>query len=373
VTIFNLTESELRKRQSMKWLTYPADVLPLWVAEMDCQVPAPVKQAIYRAIEDGDTGYPAGRGYADAFRGFAERRWGLQLSDDQVKQSGDVMNSMLGVLQAVSEPGDAVVINPPVYPPFRTIVDNYQRRLVEAPMNAEGRLDFAAIERALAEKPKAYLLCSPHNPTGAVHTAAELTRLAELCNTAQVPIIVDEIHAPIVTAGTRFTSILAVPGGERAVISTSAGKAWNLACFKGGLVVGGSEAHDTLAKLPAMVQQSMGHIAAIAHAAAMNHADAWLDEYLQEIVANQRLLADLLAEQVPGARYVPAAGTYFAWVDCSALGLDNPALHFRQAGKVAFNVGTTFGREYGQWVRINLATSPQIITEAVRRMAASIR
>ncbi|MDR1237458.1 MAG: aminotransferase class I/II-fold pyridoxal phosphate-dependent enzyme [Propionibacteriaceae bacterium] len=374
MAIFDLTEAELRKRSSMKWQTYPPDVLPLWVAEMDVAVHPAISAALLAAVENGDTGYPVGRRYAEAFRGFAKRRWGWEVADTQVRQSGDVMNSMLGTLQTVTEPGDGVVINPPIYPPFRTIVERYQRQLVEVALTDTGRLDLPGIEAALAgpAKPKAYLLCSPHNPNGTVHTAAELSTLLQLCAEHDVTLIVDEIHAPIVAAGTVFTPILSLPGSERAISVTSAGKAWNLACFKGGLIVGGTQTGDILARLPALLLQSMGHIAAITHAAAMNSAADWVDEYLLEVQANKELLASLLREQVPAARYTPSTGCYFGWVDCSGLGLANPARHFLDQGRVAFNDGATFGAQYGQWVRINLATSPRIITEAVSRMAAAL-
>ncbi|MDR1712018.1 MAG: aminotransferase class I/II-fold pyridoxal phosphate-dependent enzyme [Propionibacteriaceae bacterium] len=374
MTVFNLGVAELRTRQSMKWQTYPADVLPLWVAEMDVKTHPAVKAAVFAELEAGDTGYPAGRRYADAYRAFAARHWGLELADAQVKQSGDVMNSMLGVLQTVTSPGDAVVLNPPVYPPFYTIVERYQRKVVPANLTPDGRLDLAAIAEILAgpAHPRAFLLCSPHNPTGTVHTHQELAELVRLCAANDVALIVDEIHSPITHAGTGFTPILSVPGSERAIAVMSAGKAWNLASFKGGLVIGGTAAGDVLDRLPALLLQSMGHMAAIAHSTAMNEGDAWLAEYLGEVAANKQLLGRLLSEHVPAANYLPGPGTYFAWVDCSALGLDSPATHFRQAGKVAFNDGTAFGKEFGQWIRVNLATSPEIITEAIRRLANSL-
>ncbi|MDR1767568.1 MAG: aminotransferase class I/II-fold pyridoxal phosphate-dependent enzyme [Propionibacteriaceae bacterium] len=369
--VFSLTEAQLRRRRSMKWQAYPADVLPLWVAEMDCAIHPAIAETIRQLVDDGDTGYPSGRAYADAFRGLAAKRWGWDIADGQVRQSGDVMNSILGVLQTITEPGDAVVINPPVYPPFRTVTAGYGRKVVEVHLTPEGRLDIPAMEAAFAgpDRPKACLLCSPHNPTGTVHTAAELAEVVRLANRHGVRVVVDEIHAPIVAADAQFTPILTVPGADGAIAVTSAGKAWNLACFKGGLVIGGPKAGDVLANLPPMVLQSMGHFAAQAHAAAMTRAVDWVDEYVGEVQANKALLAGLLAEHLPQARYTPSEGTYFAWVDLSALGLENPARVLRERCKVAFNEGRTFGAEYDGWARVNLATSPAIITEAVLRAA----
>lgn len=371
--ILSLTEAELRNRTSLKWRTYDPDVLPLWVAEMDVAMHPAVSEALAVAARHGDTGYPHGRGYAEAFAAMASTTWGLELANDrQIKQAGDVMNSILAVLSVTTQPGDAVVINPPIYPPFRQVITGYDRRIVEVPMNDLGRLDLAALEIALAERPSAYLLCSPHNPHGTVHTADELTTVAELCAEHGVQLVVDEIHARLVDPGVRFTSVLSVSGGERAIVSTSAGKAWNLAAFKAGLIIGGRDTGPVLRKLPPLALQAMGHWAAIAHTAAMRHAQDWVDALSAEIADNKQLLTALLAEHLPGAAYRPGEGTYLAWVDCSALGLEDPAKEFLERGRVAFSAGVNFSAGHRQWVRINLAASPEIITEAVRRMAATL-
>ena len=375
MAILSLTEAELRTRRSMKWRTFPADVLPLWVAEMDVAMHPAVRRTLSEAADRGDTGYPHGRAYSEAFAAMAERRWGWILDESrQVKIAGDVMNGILAVLEATTDPGDAVVINPPVYPPFRQVISGYRRRIVEAPLTPEGRLDTDAVEAALAgpERPRAYLLCSPHNPTGAVHTLDELKAIAELTNRWGATLIVDEIHAPLVDPGVAFTPMLAVPGGERAVMVTSAGKAWNLAAFKAGLIIGGQEAIGTLRHLPPLATQSTGHMAAMVHTAALNEAQTWVDRLVVEVKANKELLRKLLADHVPQVRYTPTEGTYLAWVDCSALGLADPTTTFRERGHVAFSAGAAFGREHARWVRVNLATSPVVITEAVRRMAAAI-
>lgn len=373
--ILSLSLAELRTRRSLKWRTYSPDVLPLWVAEMDAGMHPAVRRTLLDAADRGDTGYPHGRAYAQAFATMARERWGWVLEEArQVKIAGDVMNGILAVLEATTDPGDAVVINPPIYPPFRQVVAGYRRRIVEAPLNPAGRLDLEALEAAFAgpERPRAHLLCSPHNPTGAVHTPEELAAVAELASRFGVRVIVDEIHAPLVDPGTTFTPMLAVPGGERAVAVTSAGKAWNLAAFKAGLIIGGAEAGDVLADLPPLATQSTGHMASMVHTTAMLEAQDWIDDLVVEIRANKELLAGLLAEQVPTARYLPTEGTYLAWVDCTACGLSDPAREFRERGLVAFSAGAAFGRAHQQWVRINLATSPEVITEAVSRMAGVV-
>ena len=374
MTIFSLTEAELRQRRSLKWRTYAADVLPLWVAEMDAALQPAVRAELIAAMDRGDTGYPWGAGYADAYRASALARWGLQLDPAQVRQGGDVMNAVLCVLEATTKPGDGIVITAPVYPPFWQVTSGYRRRTVAVDLTPEGRLDLAALEQACApDDVTAFLLCSPHNPTATVHTAEELASVALLCDRYAVQLVVDEIHAWLIDPGATFVPALKVPEARNAVVLVSAGKCWNLAAFKAGLYVGGEGAAGVLAALPPLANQSTGHMGAMVHAAALRDEQDWVDRASVEIAANKQLLAGLLHSLVPGAHYSPGPGTYLAWVDCTALGLDNPVRHFEQVGRVAFSPGLHFSRAHGQWVRINLATSPAIITQAVERMASSLR
>lgn len=375
MALLSVPLDELRRRTSLKWRFYPDDVLPMWVAEMDTAMLPAAHEAVIEACRIGDTGYPAGSAYAEAFAEMAAEQWDLELSPrSQIRRVGDVMNSITAILEATTNPGDAVVINPPIYPPFRQVVSGYGREIVEVPLTADHRLDLNGLAEAFAgpAAPRAFLLCSPHNPTGTIHTAAELTSVMELAAAHSVQVIGDEIHARLVDPGEEFVPLLSVPGGERAVVATSAGKAWNLAGFKAGLIMAGRGAREILDALPPLAQQSTGHLANLAHTAALRFGQEWVDELMVEVAANKRLLAAELAAKLPQLRYQPTPGTYLAWVDCSGLDLPDPVRHFRELGRVAFSAGVTFSGSHRQWARINLACAPEIVTEAVDRMAASI-
>lgn len=374
MTLFDLPVSQLRQRTSMKWQAYDPDVLPLWVAEMDVRQPPHVIAAVTRAMELGDTGYPHGNAYAQAYADMAERRWGWRPESAQIRRSGDVMNAILGMLLGNTAEGDHIVINPPVYPPFWQVIAGYRRHITQVPLTAADRLDLAGLEAAFRgpDRPTAYLLCSPHNPTGTVHTPEELSAVAQLCREYRVLLIVDEIHAPLVDPSVTFTPILALPDAQHAVVAFSAGKGWNLPAFKAGLYIRGTEAAGAFEGLPPLANQSTGQMATIAHTAALRHAQSWVDAVMVEVAAHKHLLAGLVADQLPGVVYAPAPGTYLAWLDCSALGLSRPSEHFLASARVALNDGAAFGADFGQFVRLNLATSPAIITEAVERLAASL-
>ncbi|WP_427924565.1 MalY/PatB family protein [Streptomyces sp. cg40] len=374
-----LTLDRLRCRTSMKWRTYPEDVLPLWVAEMDVPLADAVVRAVTDALALGDTGYPAGTAYAEALAEFAEKRWGWDgLAVARTRIVPDVMLGVVEMLRLVTGPGDPVVLNPPVYPPFFQFVTHMDRQVVEAPLGADLRLDLGTLEDAFRRAAEggrraAYLLCSPHNPTGTVHTAAELTAVAALAEGYGVRVVADEIHAPVVAAGAAFVPYLSVPGAERGLSLMSASKAWNLAGLKAALAVAGPASADDLARMPEEVGHGPSHVGVIAHTAALRDGTAWLDALLTGLDDNRRLLTALLAEYLPAVAYRPGEATYLAWLDCRELGLgDDPARVFLDRGRVALSPGVDFGSGGAGHVRLNLATSPEVITEAVRRMAAAL-
>lgn len=375
-----LTLEELRQRSSAKWRTYPQDVLPLWVAEMDVPLAEPVAEVLTRAVAIGDTGYASGvEDYADAVAGFARRRWGWTVEPGRMRLVPDVMAGVVELLGLLTAPGDAVVINPPVYPPFFAFVRHAGRRVVEAPLAEDGRLDLAALEGACAAAraeggAAAYLLCSPHNPTGAVHTATELTAVARIADRHGVRVIADEIHAPLVPEPATFVPYLSLPGTASAFSLISASKGWNLAGVKAGLAVAGADAADELAGLPEIVGHGVSHLGVLAHTAAFRDADGWLDALLGAVAANRSLLLELLTGALPEIGYRPGEGSYLAWLDLRALELgDAPAELLRERGRVALLDGVPFGTGGRGHARLNLATSTAVLTEAVERMTAAVR
>lgn len=383
-----LTESDLREqRTSVKWHAFPPDVLPLWVAEQDSVLAEPVVRAVVEAMQRSDTGYVAtGQVYAEALASFAVDRWGWSPQTQHTAIVPDVMIGVTELLRLVTEPGDNVVVNCPVYPPFYAFVRSMDRRIVESPLTPEHRLDLEDLDRAFGEataggKRAAYLLCSPHNPTGTLHTAAELEAVAELAAQHGVRVVADEIHAPLVYAGNTFVPYLSVAGGERGMSLMSASKGWNLAGLKSALALAGPEAWTDLARLPEEVGHGASHVAVQAHVAAYRDGGMWLDALLDGLDANRHLVADLVARHLPGVGYRVPEATYLAWLDCRSLGIADPpaepglvtlsvgpANFFAQEAKVGLSAGTAFGTGGSGHVRLNLATSQAILTQALEQM-----
>ena len=364
--------AELRLRTSVKWRKYPEDVLPLFIAEMDYDLAPPVAAALHAAISRSYTGYaPITAELGQAYAGFASRRWGWDVDPDQVSSVTDVGTGVVEVLRTRVRPGDVVVISPPVYPPFFDWAPEASARLVSVPLTG-GRLDLAALERAFATHPVAYLLSNPQNPVGRVHTFDELAALVRLARLYGVLLISDEIHAPLVLPGAVFTPLLSVPGAaEVAVTIVSASKAFNLAGLKCAAIVTASpRTAELVTRMPAEVRERTGHLGALASIAAFTDGDAWLDTLIRTLSARRAQLADLLATRLPSVRWTPPEATYLSWLDCSAWGADErPAARFLNEARVALEPGTRFGAAGAGFVRLNFATSPEILDEAVSRMA----
>ena len=368
----------LRARRSVKWRLYGPEVLPLWVAEMDVVPAEPVQRAVVEAMERGDTGYPWAADYAEALAYFAHERWGWDPDPRTMAIVPDVMLGAVEALKLFTGPGDAVVVNSPVYPPFFQFVRNLDRRVLEAPLDAAGRLDPATLEQALTAAVRgggraAYLLCNPQNPTGTVHTPEELTTALELAQAHGVRVVSDEIHAPVVPTGASFTPVASLPAGSRAIALMSASKAFNLAGLKAAMAVPGPDAAAELATMPEEVSHGASHVGVIAHRAAYLEGGPWLDALLTGLDENRRLLASLLAEQLPEAGYRVPEGTFLAWLDLTAYGLgEDPAAVLRDRARVALHPGPAFGTGGAGHARLNFGTSPDILREAVARVAAAV-
>jgi cystathionine beta-lyase len=364
--------AELRAtRTSVKWRAYDPEVIPVWVAEMDARPCAEVVEVVTHALRTGDTGYAYADPYAEAFAGFASRRWDWKVDPATTLVLPDVMIGVEEILRVIV--GDAVVVSTPCYDSFHGFVESVRKRPVVAPLGPDHRLDADALDRAFADagSGSAYLLCNPQNPTGTVHTHDELATLAELANRHGILVVSDEIHAPLVAPGVEFTPWLAVPGSETGVSIVSASKAWNLAGLKVALAVPGA-ASPALVDVHEVVTHGANHLAVLAQTAAYAHGEGWLDQLNAEVAENRALLTDLLARDLPQVSVTPAESTYLAWLDCRTLGHEDPAEFFLTHGQVALAAGHRYDPASGAgWARFNLGTSPAVIEEAVRRMVAA--
>jgi cystathionine beta-lyase len=377
---FDVPLETLRARRSAKWATYPDDVLPAWVAEMDFELAPPIRAVLLDAIELDDTGYAEPGRLGSAFAGFASARFGWSVEPERVWVAADVMSAAVEVLRSFTSSGDGVVVNTPVYPPFLKSVPEIGRRVVEVPLvpdSGRWELDLDGLERAFAGGAAAYLLCNPHNPTGRLLGRDELAAVAELAARHGVLVVADEVHGPMALPGATHTPFVSL--GEEAaahgVTITSASKAWNLAGLKCAVIVAGSAGmQEQLAeRLPKSLRFHAGHFGVLASVAAFTEGAAWLDALIEHLDGNRRRLGELLERELPAVRYAEPEAGFLAWLDCRELGLgDDPSAPFLERGRVAVNPGPTFGSPGRGFVRLNFGTSSSLLEEAVRRMASTL-
>lgn len=379
---------QLRTRSTIKWNAYPDDVLPLWIAEMDTDLAPGIVDRLTRSLVEGDSGYFYGQDFEKALQKFAEKHWNWHFDLEQTTTTPDVMNGVSHALTALVGRGGTVVVSPPIYSPFYLFGSKDERTVVEAPLGEDGRLNFENLERVFAQLKKdgaraAYLLSNPHNPTGVVHTREELTQLAELARRYDVRVVADEIHAPLVYSDATFVPFLSVPGSENGVALTAASKAWNIAGMKAAVLIAGADSKDVLEAIPHEVVRGPSHIGYLAHTAAFETGEEWLEELLAGLEANRKLLGELIKQHLPNAKFRAPQGTYLAWIDLEeyglnhhadpATGLAGPSCFFFDKARVAVSSGHEFGTGGEHAVRLNFACSQAVLTEAIERMAKALK
>lgn len=367
----------LRSRTSEKWAEHPDDVIPMFVAEMDYPLAEPIRRALHEAIDRGDAGYVAARNPLDgAFRDYAARRWDWDISGARLRTTADVSMGIVEILRRVTRPGDHVVITPPVYPPFFDLVTEAGASVLPVPLRDSGeglRLDLPALDAAFASGARAFVLCNPHNPLGHPHSRDELEQVAALAATHGVTVISDEIHAPLTQPNATFTPYLSVSdsAGANGFAVHSASKAWNIAGLKCAVMVaaGGGPA-GILDRMPFEVEWRTGQFGMLASAAAYTEGQDWLDGVLAALASNIDLLDRLLRDHLPGVTWRRPDASYLAWLDFSGRGWgDDPAARILRDARVALSPGPGFGAPGAGFARMNIACSPELLEEAVRRIA----
>lgn len=352
-------------------------MLPMHVAEMDFEVAKPIIDTLTRMVDASDLGYlgPLPE-LAATFESFAQNRWGWQADGNQIRLATDVGVAAVEILRAVTQPGERVLVNSPVYAAFYKWIEEVGAVPEDAPLQLDGdtwRLDLDAVEAAFKDGVKVYLLCTPQNPVGRVHTAQELTEIARLAREHSVLVIADEIHAPL--SWVPFTPYLSLgPDAEQTgVVITSSSKAWNTAGLKAGFLITQSDAvKRRLADLPEAMNWRASLLGAHAMIAAYGQGTMWLDETVAKIQDNLEHLHSELATQLPKARAFAMESTYLAWIDLSDYGVADLQSEILKEARVGVVAGSDHApnSDYSGFIRFNFATSKARITEALRRISA---
>jgi cystathionine beta-lyase len=376
--------SVLQTHRSEKWRGFPKDVLPLPVAEMDFPVAEPIRAVLAEMVAKSDLGYlgpipELGVG----FQKFAHERWNWDLDESQVRAATDVGVAVVEILRVMTQPGDSILINSPVYHNFYNWINETKLNKVDVPFQRIGDeaanpwdIDWAGIENAYASGIKVHLLCSPHNPLGRIYSKEELLKFVGLAQKHNVLIISNELHAPLTYKGNQYTPILSL--GENAqkvsIVVSAASKGWNIAGLKCAIIVTqDSVLFARLNEMPLAVHYRSSILGAFATAVAFSDCGEWLDDVVSQLDENRYLIKNLLSAKLPSVRYHIPDNGYLAWLDLESLKLGvDPSKVLLEKGRVAFNPGHTFGAQCSQYIRLNFATSPVIVSEAIERIARTV-
>ena len=376
--------AELQTHRSEKWRGFPADVLPLPVAEMDFPVAQPIRDLLAEMVAKSDLGYlgsipELGQGFAH----FAGMRWNWEVDPLQVRAATDVGVAVVEILRVFTQPGDSILLSSPVYHNFYNWINETKLNLVDVPFERTGdesnnpwEINWGGIEKAYASGLKVHILCSPHNPLGRIYSKEELLRLVALAKRYEVLIISDEIHAPLTYKDKSFTPMLSLgkEAEEVSITVTAASKGWNIAGLKCAIIVTQNEAlKNKLDSMPIAVHYRASLLGGFATAIAFAEGGVWLDSVIENLDHNRKMIKELLSSQLPSVRYHLPDNSYLAWLDLEALNLgEDPSITLLEKGRVAFNAGHTYGKQCSQYVRLNFATSPTIVTEAIHRIARAL-
>ena len=383
-TIINRRGTDCVKYDCAAQFGIPEDALPMWVADMDFAAPQSVLQALHDRVDHGIFGYPGVQAdYAEAVRSWFQRRFDWTTETEWIVRTPGVVFALAMAVRAYTQPGEAVLIQPPVYHPFFSVIQDNGRRVVENPLKLEnGRyeIDFEGFEAAVVrENVRMFILCSPHNPVGRVWTAEELKRMGDICRRHGVIVASDEIHCDFTGPEHPHTPFIkAVPEmAERVVVCTAPSKTFNLAGLQASnIFVPGVELRRALtAEINRCGLSEINNLGLTACKAAYLTGDEWLDALWGYLRRNLDVVRRTLAEELPMLQLIEPEGTYLAWVDFSGLNLTPGALHDLVANRARLwlDDGGIFGKQGAQFQRFVLACPRTTVEEAMRRLVRAVR
>ena len=360
---------------SVKW-DYFDDDIPMWVADMDFKVASPIQNAILKRANHPVFGYTiVPDELFESYINWWDSRYDLKMSREDMAYSIGVMPSISSMIRCLTDAGDEILIQTPVYHVFFYVIEENDRKVLENELiyeNGEYKIDFEDLDEKLS-KVKLMILCNPHNPIGKIWSKEDLNRIGELCRKHNVILISDEIHCDLTDPGVNYNPFDA---DDNVIRCLSPSKSFNIAGFQSSVV------HATNSELLEKIKTQM-HVdnsdacnvfATSAVMAAYNESSGWLDELKKVLYKNKSIVRDYLANELPIIKLVESDATYLLWLDCSALGVSSKILsEFLRTNQGLFlSAGCDFGKCGDNFLRMNIACPEMLLDEGLRRLKAGI-
>ncbi len=371
---------ERRGTDSYKWKDYGDDALPMWVADMDFVSAEPIIQALHQRIDHGVFGYA--RPTLELRTVIQERlkevyHW--EVSEEEIVFLPGLVTGLNLFYHAFSNPGDGVLVQPPVYFHFVRDPVIHGRVLDDPPLVQKGdtyEIDFTLFEKAIGDRTKVFLFCNPHNPVARVFTSKELEKVAEICLRHGLLICSDEIHCDLLYPGYQHVPIatLGPEVANQTITLMAPSKTYNLAGLHCGFaIIQNSKLRRTWQTFASGLIPGVNIMGGVAALAAFRSGQEWLEQVLDYLKGNRDYLAQYIKEKLPSIRMTKMEATYLAWLDCRETGIPgNPFDFFLKEAKVALNDGVTFGKGGKGFVRLNFACPRKTLTEALDRMSCAL-
>lgn len=372
-----------RETASLKWTLYPPDVLPLWVADMDFRAPRVILDALRERVEEGVFGYTfESSSLRDVIVERVVQRHGIAVRPEDLIFTPPLVYVLYTMGRVFAGQGKPVLMSTPIYPPFLMSVRNCGAHLVDVPLASTLRdgvlhyeIDFDALEAAITPESKLLMICSPHNPVGRVFTRHELLRLAELAEKHNLVVVSDEIHSDLVFGGHEHIAFasLAPEIAHRTITLNAPSKTFNVPGLQFSYAVITNPVLRQ--RVTADMERIAGHpnmFGFVAAKAAYQGGQPWLDELLVYLEANRDAFVSYMRENLPQLPVTAPEGTYLAWIDVRALGVESPFRFFLEQAKVGLMDGASFGEAGKGFVRLNFACSRELLMTALEQMRAAV-
>lgn len=386
--MYNFTDAPNRKNQGCtKWdkadLLYGGqNLLPMWIADMDFEVAPPIVSAIEKRVQNKVFGYDfLTDEYFEAVKGWMKKRHHYEIEKEWITFTPGIVTALHMAVNAVTQPGDEVLITSPVYGPFFGATTDEGRTLVDVPLIEEDgyyTMDFEGMEKAVTPKTKAMLLCSPHNPGGRVWTREELEKLDAFCQKHNIFVIADEIHNDLILTDREHIMYGNVSEHAKmnSIICTAPSKTFNLAGTQGSnILIANEEVRKVFQAQVAKAHASANDFAGPATIAAYNESEAWLDELLEVLKSNSQYFVDFIHEHCPELKVRMNEATYLMWLDCRGLGMTEEELGkwFAEKVGIAANAGSWFGKTGTNFRRLNMACPRSFVEDACQRIEKAVK
>lgn len=375
-----------RDSGSYKWDSSDADVLPMWVADMDFRTAPCIIEALRRRVNHGVFGYThVGDDYYSAIINWFKRRHGWNIAREWFIYTSGVVPAVSAIIKAVTRPGDKVITQTPAYNCFFSSIRNDECRLVDNRLiydaeTGQYSIDFEDLERLAADPAAtALILCNPHNPSGRVWTAEELQHIADICLRNKVFVLIDEIHCELTYSPYKYIPYGTLPSKylDNCAICISPSKAFNIAGLQIANIITPNASVRSAIDRAININEvcDVNPFGVTATIAAYNEGGSWLDALKKYLHDNYRLLCDTFSNGMPELKVTPLEGTYLAWVNISATGLtaDEITKRLLTEKRLRINPGTMYGSGGEDFIRINMACRRSVLEDALQRMTEFFR